>query len=146
MTKKLILPAVLLLGISGAALAAEIDGKWTAEVEGRRGTVTQTLSLTSSGNNLTGSLEGGRGNAVDISDGKLDGNKVSFKVVREFNGNQFTQQYTGTLSDAGELNLTVSMSGGGRRGGGGGGGFGGGKGGRGGGGGQRNLVFKKAAN
>jgi len=137
---KLILPALLLLGISGAALAAEIDGKWTAEVEGRRGTVTQTLSLTSSGNNLSGSLEGGRGNAVDISDGKLDGNKVSFKVVREFNGNQFTQQYTGTLSDAGELNLTVSMSGGGRRGGGGGGG---GKGGRGG---QRNLVFKKAVN
>jgi hypothetical protein len=146
MTKKLILPAVLLLGFSGAALAAEIDGKWTAEVEGRRGTVTQTLSLTSSGNNLTGSLEGGRGNAVDISDGKLDGNKVSFKVVREFNGNQFTQQYKGTLSDAGELNLTVSMSGGGRRGGGGGGGFGGGKGGRGGQGGQRNLVFKKAVN
>jgi hypothetical protein len=146
MTKKLILSAVLLLGISGAALAAEIDGKWTAEVEGRRGTVTQTLSLTSSGNNLTGSLEGGRGNAVDISDGKLDGNKVSFKVVREFNGNQFTQEYKGTLSDAGELNLTVSMSGGGRRGGGGGGGFGGGKGGRGGGGGERNLVFKKAAN
>jgi hypothetical protein len=149
MTKKLILPAVLLLGISGAALAAEIDGKWTAEVEGRRGTVTQTLSLTSSGNNLSGSLEGGRGNAVDISDGKLDGNKVSFKVVREFNGNQFTQQYKGTLSDAGELNLTVSMSGGGRRGGGGGGGgggFGGGKGGRGGQGGQRNLVFKKAVN
>ena len=138
---KLILPALLLLGISGAALAAEIDGKWTAEVEGRRGTVTQTLSLTSSGNNLSGSLEGGRGNAVDISDGKLDGNKVSFKVVREFNGNQFTQQYTGMLSDAGELNLTVSMSGGGRRGGGGGGG--GGKGGRGG---ERNLVFKKAVN
>lgn len=146
MTKKLILSAVFLLGISGATMAAEIDGKWTAEVEGRRGTVTQTLSLTSSGNNLTGSLEGGRGNAVDISDGKLDGNKVSFKVVREFNGNQFTQQYKGTLSDTGELNLTVSMSGGGRRGGGGGGGFGGGKGGRGGGGGQRNLVFKKAAN
>jgi hypothetical protein len=146
MTKKLILSAVLLLGISGAALAAEIDGKWTAEVEGRRGTVTQTLSLTSSGNNLTGSLEGGRGGAVDISDGKLDGNKVAFKVVREFNGNQFTQEYKGTLSDAGELNLTVSMSGGGRRGGGGGGGFGGGKGGRGGQGGQRNLVFKKAVN
>jgi hypothetical protein len=143
---KLILPAVLLLGISGAARAADIDGKWAAEVEGRRGTVTQTLILKASGSELTGSLEGGRGGAVDISDGKIDGNKVSFKVVREFNGNQFTQQYNGTLSDAGELNLTVSMGGGGRPGGAGGGGFGGGKGGRGGRGGQRNLVFKKAAN
>jgi hypothetical protein len=81
---------------------------------------------------------------VDISDGTIDGNKVSFKVVREFNGNQFTQQYKGTLSDSGDLDLAVSM--GGARGGGGGGGFGGGKGGKGGRGGQRNLVFKKAAN
>jgi hypothetical protein len=143
---KLILPALLLLGISGAVLAADIDGKWTAEVQGRNGTVTQTLVLNASGNNLTGSFEGGRGGAVDISDGAIDGNKVSFKVVREFNGNQFTQQYNGTLSDAGELNLTVSMGGGGRRGGAGGGGFGGAKGGRGGRGGERNLVFKKAAN
>ena len=141
MTKKLMLPAVLLLGISGAALAADINGKWTAEVEGRNGTVTETLVLNASGNSLTGSFAGARGGAVDISDGTIDGNKVSFKVVREFNGNQFAQQYKGTLSDAGELNLTVSMGGGGRRGGGGGGG---GKGGRGGG--QRNLVFKKAAN
>jgi len=147
MTKKLILPAVLLLGISGAALAADIDGKWTAQVEGRRGTVTQTVILNASGSALTGSFDGGRGNAVDISDGTIDGNKVSFKVIREFNGNQLTQQYKGTLSDAGELNLTVSMGGGARRGGGGGGGgFGGGKGGGGGRGGQRNVVFKKAAN
>jgi len=146
MTKKLILPAVLLLGISGAALAADLDGKWTAEVEGRRGTVTQTLVLKTSGNELTGSFDGGRGRAMDISDGTIDGNKVSFKVIREFNGNQFTQQYKGTLSDAGELNLSVSRGGGARRGGGGGGGFGGGKGGRGGRGGLRSLVFKRAAN
>jgi len=79
---------------------------------------------------------------VDISDGVIDGNKVSFKVIREFNGNQFTQQYKGTLSDSGELDLTVSMGSGARRGGGGGSGFGGGKGGRAG---QRKLVFKKAA-
>jgi hypothetical protein len=141
---KLILPALLLLGTSGAALAADINGKWTAEVQGRNGTVTQTLVLNASGNNLTGTLEGARGGAVDISDGAIDGSNVSFKVVREFNGNQFTQQYKGTLSDSGELDLSVSMGGGARRGGG--GGFGGGKGGRGGRGRERTLVFKKAAN
>ena len=136
---KLILPALLLLGISSAAPAADINGKWTAEVQGRNGTVTQTLVLNTSGNNLTGSFEGARGGAVDISDGTIDGNKVSFKVVREFNGNQFTQQYKGSLADSGELDLAVSMGGGARRGG------GTGKGGRGGRGGERNLVFKKAA-
>jgi hypothetical protein len=142
---KLILPALLLLGVSSAARAADVSGKWTAQVEGRNGTVTETLVLTESGNSLTGTFEGPRGGAVDISDGKIDGNNVSFKVIREFNGNQFTQEYKGTLSDTGELDLAVSMGGGGRRGGGGGGGFGG-PGGRGGRGGARNLVFKKAAN
>jgi len=143
MTKNPILPVVMILGMSGAALAADINGKWTAEVQGRNGTAIQTLVLSASGNNLTGSFEGARGGAVDISDGTIDGNKVAFKVVREFNGNQFTQQYKGTLSEAGELDLSVSMGGGARRGG---GGFGGGKGGRSGRGGQRNLVFKKTAN
>lgn len=142
MARQFILPMVLLLGISGAALAGDINGKWTAEVEGRRGTVTQTLVLKASGSELTGSLKGGRGGEVSISDRTIDGNQVAFKVIREFNGNQFTQQYKGTLSDAGELNLTVSMGARGRRGGAGGGGFGGGKGGQGG---QRNLVFKRAA-
>ena len=104
------------------------------------------LVLKASGSELTGSWEDGRGGAVDISDCTIDGNNVSFKVIREYKGNQFTQQYKGTLLDAGELNLTVSMGGGGRSGGTGGAGFGGGKGGRGGQGGQRNLVFKRAAN
>ena len=89
------------------ALAADIDGKWTAEVQGRWGTQTQTLTLKASGSNLTGSLDAGRGGAVDISDGAIDGNNVSFKVIREFNGNQFTQEYKGTLSGTSELKLTV---------------------------------------
>ena len=147
MMRNVILPMAVLMGIAGAAVAADVDGKWRAEVEGRNGTQTQTLILEASGGRLTGSFQGMRGGAVDISDGTVDGNKVSFKVMREFNGNQITQQYKGTLSDAGELDLTVSR--GGRRGGGGGlggGRKGGGQGGRGGRGGERTLVFQKAAN
>ncbi len=70
---------------------------------------------------------------MDISNGTIEGGNVSFQVVREFNGNQFTQQYKGTLSSSGELTLTVSRGGG--RG-------GGGK--RGGKGGGREVVFKRA--
>ena len=80
-----------------------------------------------------------------MTEGTSDGNKVSFILVGEFNGNQFTHKYQGTLTDSGELDLSVSMGGGARRSGGG-GGFGGGEGGQGGRGGQRTLVFKKAAN
>jgi hypothetical protein len=91
--------------------AADIDGKWTGQVEGRNGPQTQTIMLKAADNTLTGSVEGGRGGPVEISDGKIDGNNVSFKVIREFQGNKVTQEYKGTIS-GGELKLTVS---GGRR-------------------------------
>jgi len=53
-------------------------------------------------------MEGGRGGAVEISEGMLHGNDVIFKVVREFNGNKFEQNYKGSLSGD-ELKLTVEV-------------------------------------
>jgi len=97
--------AALTLWVS---FAADIDGKWTAQMEGRNGaTRTQTLTLKADGNTLTGSIEGGRRGPVDISNGAIDGNNVSFSVVRQFGDNKFTQDYKGTLS-GGELKLSVS--------------------------------------
>ena len=107
--RSLVALAALTLWVS---FAADIDGKWTTQVQGRNGTRTETLMLKSDGNTLTGSMEGGRGGAIQISNGTIDGDNISFSVVREFRGNQMTQQYKGTLSN-GELKLTMS---GGRRG------------------------------
>jgi hypothetical protein len=96
--------AALTLWVS---FAADIDGKWTGQVEGRNGPQTQTLMLKADGNALTGSVEGGRGGPVEISNGTIDGANVSFTVVRQFGDNKITQQYKGTLS-GGDLKLTVS--------------------------------------
>jgi hypothetical protein len=87
--------------------AADIDGKWTGQTQGRGGPQTQTLTLKASGNTLTGSIEGGRGGPVEISDGKVDGDNVSFNVIREFQGNKITQEFKGAVS-GNELKLTVS--------------------------------------
>jgi hypothetical protein len=89
------------------SFAADIDGKWTGQIQGRNGPRTQTLMLKASDNTLTGSIDGGRGGPVEISDGKIDGGNVSFNVVREFQGNKVTQAYKGTIS-GNELKLTVS--------------------------------------
>ena len=92
----------------GVSFAADIDGKWTGQVEGRNGPQTQTLMLKADGSTLTGSLiRGGRGGPVEISNGTIDGNKVSFTVVREFGKDKITQEFKGTVS-GGELKLTVS--------------------------------------
>jgi hypothetical protein len=96
--------AALTLWVS---FAAEIDGKWTGQVQGRNGPQTQTLMLKADGNTLTGTIEGGRGGPVQITDGKIDGGNVFFKVIREFQDNKITQEYKGAVSE-GELKLTVS--------------------------------------
>jgi len=95
------------------SFAADIDGKWTAQIQGRRGARTETLMLKVTDNGLTGSIEG-RGGPVQISNGTIDGAKVSFSVIREFQGNKVTEEYKGTVS-GGELQLTVSGGRGGPR-------------------------------
>ena len=104
MKKKIL--GILSCLVALAAWAADPSGKWTYEMRGRRGPQTVTLTLKASGNTLTGSISGGRGGSVDISDGKVNGDDISFSVVREFNGNQFTTKYTGKVSDD-TLNLTI---------------------------------------
>jgi hypothetical protein len=104
MTKKLLFVVAILCALTLAAIAADVSGKWTWEQQGRNGSQTSTLILKADGSTLTGSLDGGRGGAVDISDGKVDGNTITFSVKREFNGNTMKTDYKGTL-DGDSLNL-----------------------------------------
>jgi hypothetical protein len=87
------------------AFGADIDGKWMSEAQGKGGP--QTLTLKAAGEKLTGTLEGGRGGPVEISEGMVHGNDVMFKVVREFQGNKVTQEYKGTVSGS-DLKLNVT--------------------------------------
>jgi len=79
-------------------LAGDVTGKWTAEMQGPNGnTRTVTMNLKADGSKLTGTVSGGRGGDAEISDGKVDGNDVSFSVVREFNGNKMTIKFMGKV-------------------------------------------------
>lgn len=124
---------VVWLGAAGAfaavlALAAGIDGKWTFERQGQNGTTTTTLTLKSSGMNLTGTLDNGRGMPVEISEGMIHDSDVSFKVTTMGrDGNPQVTTYTGKL-DGDDLKLTPMRAGGGGGGGKQGGGGGGGRG------------------
>jgi hypothetical protein len=94
-----------------ALWAADATGKWTAEMQGRNGnTMTVNMNLKAEGAKLTGTVSGRNGD-TDITDGKIDGDDVSFTVVREFNGNQIKQNYKGKL-DGDAIHFTVTMEGG----------------------------------
>ena len=136
MKNRVVVIGALLASTGLVVLGAGIDGKWTVTTQGRNGDQTQTLTLTSSGMNLKGSLDPGNGMAVDITEGMIHDADVSFKVTREGRNGPNTTSYKGTLSGD-ELKLTPTREGGGGGGAKGGGGGGGGRG-------PQELTFKRA--
>ena len=104
--------ALLSCLLAVAAFAADVTGKWTAEVPGRGGnTMTQTFTLKADGSALTGTVAGGRGGDVSITNGKVDGDTITFDVVREFQGNSMTMHYTGKVSGD-QINFKMERQGG----------------------------------
>lgn len=114
----LIVGAVLSLAISEVRAADKITGTWSWAQQGRRGGAEPaadapvrktTLKLKADGEKLTGTIAqpvGGRGGGgggaaapapVEIADGKVKGDEISFSVKRERNGNQFVTKYTGKV-------------------------------------------------
>ena len=116
----LLMGAVLSLAVAEVRAADKITGTWSWTQQRRGGAEPaadapvrkNTLKLKADGEKLTGSLAapaGGRGGggggggggaapaAVEISDGKVKGDEISFSVKREFNGNAFVTKYTGKV-------------------------------------------------
>jgi len=94
-----------------AAFAADVTGKWSYEMQGRNGAMTGTINLKADGSTLTGTVSGRAGD-TEISNGKVDGDNISFDVVREFNGNKMTMKYIGTVTADG-IKFKVEREGGG---------------------------------
>jgi opacity protein-like surface antigen len=94
MLRKLALAALVFALGSVTALAADFNGKWTAEVQGRMGAQTITFDFHVDGATLTGKVSSPRGES-DITDGKVDGDNISFAQVVNFNGNEMKINYTG---------------------------------------------------
>jgi len=69
--------AVVLAAVS-IAWAADVNGKWEAEVPGPQGqTQKQTFNFKVDGDKLTGTVSGMQGE-TPISDGKVNGDEISF--------------------------------------------------------------------
>jgi hypothetical protein len=86
------------------AQAADPSGTWTWSTPGRNGGPDRvsTLTLKVEDTKLTGklSVSGRDGQALEtpIADGTVDGDNISFDLVREYNGNSSTNKYTGAVT------------------------------------------------
>jgi len=95
---------VLLLAMP--VLAADIDGKWTATVDGMDGNKMElTYLFKAEGNRLTGKVTSPMGD-MNISEGKIDGNSIEFTASSD----QFSVTNKGTISGD-EIKLSSEVMG-----------------------------------
>lgn len=100
----------LMAVLAVVALAADASGTWKASIETPNGTMENTFAFKVDGDKISGSVTMGQMGEAPISEGKVDGDNVSFAVVREFNGNQMRINYKGKVSGD-EMKLTGEVVG-----------------------------------
>ena len=108
--KTLLIGTFILLGLALSAWAADITGKWVAQAEGRQGTRENTFNFMVAGTKVTGTMTTGMGETA-ISEGKIEGDELSFVIVRSFGENEMKILYKGTVSGD-EIKLTREFQGG----------------------------------
>ena len=90
--------AAIAVLIATTASAADVSGRWNAQMPTRNGdTRDVTFTLKADGDKLTGTMGGPQGD-IEIKDGKISGDTISFKTNLEFNGNSFVLIFKGTIS------------------------------------------------
>lgn len=77
---------------------ASVTGKWKTVRERDDGSTMEFIyNLKQEGNKLSGTTAWNNSEEIPLKEGKVEGDKVTFKVVRERDGRSFTADYTGKL-------------------------------------------------
>ena len=90
--------ALGLLLWAGVAFAHDVDGKWTGTMNTPNGDVPVAFTFKADGAALNGSTQGPDGMDVKISDGKVDGNNISFTITFDFGGMPIMLNYKGVVA------------------------------------------------
>jgi hypothetical protein len=98
MSMKYFAMATALLLLAVPAFAADVDGKWTGSVSTPGGDFPVNFTFKAEGAVLTGSMAGFDGSDIQIKDGKVDGNTISFNITLDFGGMPLTLSYKGVVS------------------------------------------------
>jgi hypothetical protein len=105
----LVKSALLIAIIAAVASAADITGTWKADLQAPQGMVQVNYTFKQDGGKLTGTWQAAQSPTVDITEGKVTGDKVSFVVNMGPNANM-TFVHEGTVKGD-EIELTMKPSG-----------------------------------
>ena len=86
-----------LAGIACLAYAADVSGKWTASFDTQVGKQSYAYEFKVQGGTLTGTAKGNLITDSVLSDGKVEGNKISFVEKGMYQGMPLAFNYTGEI-------------------------------------------------
>jgi hypothetical protein len=107
--RQLVKSALLIAVLAVVASAADITGNWKADLQTPQGTVQVSYTFKQEGATLTGTWQAAQSPTVDITEGKVTGDKVSF-VVKLGPAAGITFVHEGTIKGD-EIQLTMKPSG-----------------------------------
>ena len=107
-TRYLLIAAIALLTLLASAWAADVAGKWSAKAQG----ADITLTFKVDGTALTGTVDNTQAGPTDIKEGKIEGDNISFYVVRTMGESQIKISWKGTIAGD-EIKFKRQVEGGG---------------------------------
>jgi hypothetical protein len=113
--KRTLIALNILLLLAAASFAADVTGKWKGSFEVPGGPVLNlTFDLKAADGALTGKVVGlpPKEDGVEIKDGKVQGDSISFWLMTEYQGNPIKLLYTGKVED-GQIKFTMGTEDGG---------------------------------
>ena len=93
-----------------AAHAADVSGTWKAAFDTQIGKQEYTYTFAVKGTQLTGKAKSANGD-VELQEGKVEGDKVSFVENLDYQGMPLKITYTGTIVSANEIKFTRDVAG-----------------------------------
>jgi hypothetical protein len=105
--------SILIAAVCASALASDISGNWKATAEGPNGSMERTFTFKVDGNKVTGETTSSLMGKSVITDGKVDGDTVTFTITAKLQDNEMKLTYKGKITDK-EIVFESSAGGGGQ--------------------------------
>jgi len=108
---------ILAATFAAVASAADISGTWKGTAENQGGTIERTFVFKVEGTKLTGETTSEMMGKSTLTDGKIDGDNITFTITANMQGNEMKLNYKGKVTGD-TIKLSVDFQGGGGGGGG----------------------------
>ena len=105
-----LLTAAIAIAALTTMRAADVSGRWTSTFSTQLGEQIYTFEFIVKGTVLTGTAKGNMTGESKISDGKVDGDKISFVENVDFQGMPLRIVYSGQMTSADEIKMSRNVA------------------------------------